>query len=103
MRPVILRIEKHAATGEKAFLADACTQDAVMYNLAMLGDLAKRLPKSVKTASPLVNWKDVGGLRQTVVHQYDDIDLSQIWKIVSKSLPIFKKTIEKMLKELGAH
>jgi uncharacterized protein with HEPN domain len=36
---------------------------------------------------PDVSWPDVVSMRNRVIHQYDDIDLSIVWRTVTVSIP----------------
>ena len=99
IRNALLSIEQYTKGGKKHFLADELTQDGVIYNLAVIGEAVKKLPKPLRTAYPTIPWKSVAGLRDIVIHDYDSTDIQKIWKIVERDLPPLRQTIERMLDE----
>jgi uncharacterized protein with HEPN domain len=42
------------------------------------------------------------GMRNVLAHHYFDIDPDRVWSVVVSDLPIFKKTIETILSEIGS-
>jgi uncharacterized protein with HEPN domain len=50
------------------FFSDLKTVDAVMRNLAIIGEAAKKIPAGARRRYPVVEWKKMAGLRDIVVH-----------------------------------
>lgn len=74
-----------------AFLADAKTIDAVVRNLEIIGEAARRMPAEFVTAYPDVPWQQIAGLRNRVVHyEYFGLDLEIVWQIIEGDLPQLK-------------
>ncbi len=68
------------------FIGDHKTVDAVLRNLTVMGEAAKRLPDDVRIRFPGIDWKRVCGLRDVVVHQYPVIELEVIWEIATNGV-----------------
>jgi len=83
---------------KERFLADTKTVDAVVRNLEIIGEAARRLPQFIKDAFTDIEWAKIIGLRHRVVHEYFGIDLEIIWSILKKDLPPFKDALGKKLK-----
>ena len=81
------------------FFHDTKTVDAVMRNLAIIGEAAKKIPADVRRTYPAVEWKKMAGLRDIVVHDYFGIDEDIIWDVVSVRIPELKRNIEIMVKD----
>lgn len=60
--------------------------DAVLRNLAVIGEAAKALPEDVRAARPDVPWASIAGLRNVVVHEYFRVDPAMIRDIVDDQL-----------------
>ncbi len=73
-----------------AFLADDKTIDAVVRNLEIIGEAARRMPSEFVTAYPGVPWQQIAGLRNRVVHEYFGLDLEIVWQIIERDLPQLK-------------
>lgn len=85
--------------GEKRFSQDVKTQKAVVRSLEVIGEAVKNLPDDIRKKHEEVDWGGVAGLRDVIVHEYFDLDLERIWKIVMEDLPGLKKQVEKILAE----
>ena len=44
--------------------------------------------------------KRIAGMRDIIVHDYDNIDLDSIWKTIQNQLPKFKSEVEKIIHDL---
>ncbi len=96
----IERIEAFTADGEAAFFQDARTQDAVLHNLAVIGEIAKRVDVAYRAEHPDIPWRSMAGLRDVLIHQYDRVRLNLVWAAVEDSLPDLKAGILKALPPL---
>jgi uncharacterized protein with HEPN domain len=79
----------------KDFIGDEKTYDAVIRNLEILGEAAKRLPDDVGRQMPEIEWKKVRGLRDIVAHEYFGIDTEIIWSIIHNKVPELLRVIQK--------
>lgn len=96
----IQRVETYVAGGKESFATSTLIQDAVLRNLQTLAESTQRLSGTLKTAHPEVNWREISGFRNVLVHGYLGIDLGRVWEVVERDLPHLKRNIETILKEL---
>lgn len=83
----------------EAFANDERTLDAVVRNLEVVGEAIKKVPESVRSKHPEVDWKKVGGLRDILIHEYFGIDLDIIWDVVQNKLPALEQQVQAILRE----
>jgi uncharacterized protein with HEPN domain len=83
------------------FLEDTGTQDSVIRRLTVIGEAANNLPESFTALYPEVDWRKAADMRNFLVHEYFGISLKIVWNVAVNILPVFKKQIEKILKDLG--
>lgn len=83
----------------EAFAKDARTFDAVIRNLEVIGEAAKKVPESVRAPYPEVEWKRISGLRDILIHEYFGVDPEIAWDIVQNKLPAFEASVKKILAE----
>jgi uncharacterized protein with HEPN domain len=96
----IQRIEMFTSDGMTAFYQDERTQDAVLHNLAVIGEAAKRVDMAYRAQHPTIPWRSMSGLRDVLIHQYDRVRLELVWAAVENSLPALKEEILKALPPL---
>ena len=73
--------------------------EAVVWNLTVIGEAARQIPDSVVNAYPQVPWQQMRGIRNRIVHGYDQIDLSIIWNVIQYELPPLVPTLERIMQE----
>ncbi len=70
-----------------SFLADEKTQSAVVHQLLVIGEAAKRISDATRTAHRAVPWVSMAGMRDKLIHEYDEVDLEEVWQTVVRDLP----------------
>ena len=76
------RIFEYTEPGQAEFLGDRKTQDAVLRSFEVMGEAAKRLPSLIRDQAPEIPWKRLAGFRDVLIHQYEGVDLEEVWKRV---------------------
>jgi uncharacterized protein with HEPN domain len=94
------KIERFTVEGKGRFFRDPMVFDAVLRNFEVIGEAAKRLDDSYRTAHPEVPWRALAGLRDVLIHQYEGVDPERVWSIVEADLPRLKKAISGLLPPL---
>jgi len=97
----IERIERYTVDGGDAFMKDTKTQDAVMRNLQTLAESTQHLSDDLRQRYPDIEWRNIAAFRNVAVHDYLGIDLKQTWDIVADDLPVLKRQIEAIIKDMG--
>jgi len=81
----------------EAFDEDLEKQDAVIRRIEIIGEATKRLEKDFKDQYSEIPWRKMAGMRDVLIHEYDQIDLDLVWEVVVKELPILKKSVQIVL------
>ena len=79
----ITAIRTHLAAEEGA---TELKRDAILYNLLIIGEAAKALSDDARARQPDVPWRQVGGLRDLIAHEYFRIDMQEVRRIVDQDL-----------------
>ncbi len=82
------------------FSEDGMREDAIIRNLITIGEAVKSIPKEVRSKSSEVQWEEVAGFRDILIHQYFGTDLETVWDIIKNDLPKLKISIESLVKKL---
>jgi uncharacterized protein with HEPN domain len=80
----------------KQFAADEKTQSAVILQLTLIGELAKKISQKIRVRIDLP-WKEITGFRDRAIHDYYQIDLRIVWQTVGDDLKILEKAVNKFL------
>ena len=78
------------------FIKDDRTIDAVIRNFEVIGEAANRLPEGFKEQFSQINWHQIRGFRNRIVHHYFGIDYSILWEIRTNYLPRLIKMLEEI-------
>jgi uncharacterized protein with HEPN domain len=70
--------------------------------LEVVGEAVKRLPAEVCSSYPAVPWRLIAGMRDRLIHGYDDIDHEILWNAVQQDLPVLIETVEQMIRETAS-
>jgi len=94
------KIEIFTEGGKDVFLSDILIQDAVYRNFEVIGEAAKRVPDDIRSLITDVPWRQVSGLRDALIHQYDGIDPVEVWRVVEGNVSDIKASIQIYLDSL---
>ncbi|MBI3878902.1 MAG: DUF86 domain-containing protein [Verrucomicrobia bacterium] len=74
--------------------------DAVLYEIVVMGEAARRLSVEMRERHPDVPWRDIIGMRSIVTHGYDQIDDDELWQVIEHDLPVLMPKLENILPTL---
>lgn len=94
LRAARLAREFRCGLDKAAFLTDFKTQAATLHELLVVGEGVKRLSTAFREGHPDVPWKAIAGMRDRLLHGYDDVDLDLVWKTVDEDVPALVKRLE---------
>ena len=89
----ILRIEDFSQGGRDEFLSSRLIQDAVIRNLEVIGEAAKRIGEDYRSLHPEIPWRGMASLRDVLIHDYDIVRIEDIWSVVETNIPPLKKAL----------
>lgn len=79
------------------FTADVKLVEACVFNLSQLGELCRVVDDAFAAAHPEIPWREMYGLRNRIVHDYEGVNLRLVWEIISEDIPALKDTLEKLV------
>ena len=71
--------------------------DAVLYEIIVMGEAARRLSADIRAAHPEVPWREIIGMRSVITHGYDQIDDHELWRVIERDLPELIVRLESIL------
>jgi uncharacterized protein with HEPN domain len=95
----ITTIDSYAIASHDEFVKDKKTQDAVMYNLLMLGEAAHKVPREFQEMHPEIPWSSFIGTKNVILHGDVPVKLQIVWDIILTKLYPLKMTLFQLLRE----
>lgn len=81
----------------EGFLEDLKTRSATLHQLLIVGEATKRLSKDLRARHPEIPWSEMAGMRDVLIHGYDQVDLEEVWKSAAVDIPDVLAKIEPLL------
>ncbi len=81
------------------FGKDPTSQAAVQYYLSIIGEATKRLSTEFRAAHSGVEWSEIAGLRDVIIHAYHRVSVRRIWEIATGDVPDLLAYVEPLLPE----
>lgn len=75
-------------------------QEAVAFDLAVIGEAANNISKELRESNPQIPWRKIVNLRNVLIHDYSRIDFQSVWKVSKEDLPELKEQVEEIVKKL---
>src|SRR5215813_12937241 len=82
---------------KEGFVQDIMRQDAIIRRIEIIGEAVRRISPQFRANYPNVPWKDMVGMRSKLIHNYDEVDLNQVWKTVQEDIPPLIAQIEPLI------
>jgi uncharacterized protein with HEPN domain len=82
---------------KEEFLRDTQCQDAIIRRLEIIGEAARRISSNTTAKYPGLPWKKMVSMRNIMIHEYDDIDLTIVWDTVQNDLPPLIASLEPLI------
>lgn len=80
----------------EAFSRNEIVIDAIVRNFEIIGEAARNIPEEIKGKYPFVEWKEMVGFRNVLIHDYFGIEVESVWDTVQNNIPILKKHVLEM-------
>ena len=96
------KVMRYEGVDFHAFVRNELVYDAVLRNLEVLGEAAKKVPDSVRARHPSVEWRAIAGLRDVLAHAYFALDEATLWDIVAQKVPALAEVLRQILEEEDA-
>ncbi|MEA5536371.1 DUF86 domain-containing protein [Crocosphaera sp. XPORK-15E] len=82
---------------EDTFAKNRPTQLAILYEIAVMGEAVKRLSPEFRANHGAIPWKEIAGMRDKVIHQYDRVKIAVVWQVIMVDIPFLLRQLEPLL------
>ena len=82
---------------KKEFFENKEKQNAVIRSLEIIGEASKNIPEDFRKKNKEIEWKEIIGTRDKIIHHYFGVDIEIIWDIIKINLPVLKRKLKNIL------
>ena len=83
---------------QERFVSSGLNYDATMRNLSMIGEAATHIPEHVRAFADKIDWRQVIGTRNRLIHGYLGLDNDIVWDIIQDEIPALIEQLEALKK-----
>jgi uncharacterized protein with HEPN domain len=91
----ILSVSKDLS--EENFLKDEILKRAVVRSLEIIGEATKKIPADIKIRWNTIQWKNMAGMRDRLIHDYMGVNYAIVWDVVKNKIPEISTQISRHL------
>lgn len=91
------RITRFIEPGRTAFMTSEELQDAVIRNVEVIGEAAKRVSAGSRVRMAQLHRKSICGMRDILIHDYIGVDLDEVWNVASSRIPELQAVLDQFL------
>lgn len=84
----------------KKFEDNSIYQNAILTPVTQIGELVKKLSMEFRNKYNQIPWKNVAGMRDIVVHNYESIDKVILWSVANEEIDKIKNVCKDILNEV---
>ena len=78
---------------------DEMLEAALIRWMEVIGEAARRIPQEFRARYPHVPWQDTTDLRNVLFHDYDTVDLDELWLVIQVHLPPLVDQLQAIIDE----
>lgn len=82
-------------------ISDRLRQSGIVREIEVIGEAVKNISESLKNKHREIEWKEIVGTRDKMIHHYFGVDLNIVWDIIKINLPDLKEKVLKIKKGLN--
>lgn len=81
-------------------IKDETLKRAFVRSLEVIGEAAKNISSELRQKHPDIEWRELTGLRDKLIHKYFGVKWEIVWDVVKSKIPQLKERIEGVLEEM---
>jgi len=94
----ILSVTENDFTKDK-LIQDETIKRAIVRSLEIIGEATKKIPADFKIKWNSINWKNMSGMRDRLIHDYMGINYSIVWDVIKNKIPELYNQIQDVIEK----
>lgn len=84
-------------TEKEGLISNETLKRAVVRSLEIIGEASKKIPVDFKLKWNSINWKNMAGMRDRLIHDYMGVNYSIVWDVVKNKIPELSLQIQQVI------
>jgi len=80
-----------------SLMSNETLKRALIRSLEIIGEATKNLSKEFRDGHPNIEWKEMAGLRDKLIHYYFGVDWDTVWDVIKEEIPKLENKLKKLL------
>lgn len=80
-----------------SFLDDETLKRAIVRSLEIIGEVTKKIPADFKVNWSSIQWKNMAGMRDRLIHDYIGVDYTIVWDVIKNKIPDLQIQISQVI------
>lgn len=68
-------------------------------SLEIIGEASKKIPADVKVKWNSIQWKNIAGMRDRLIHDYIGVNYKIVWDVIKNKIPDMNQQISSFLSQ----
>ena len=92
-------MERTAGVTKDDFLSDETLTRACVRSVEVIGEAARSVPEDLKRRNSHVQWREMAGMRDRLIHGYFSVDYEIVWDAVTNKVPELHREVTRIIAE----
>ena len=92
-------IERTEGVTKDDFLRDETLTRACIRSPEVIGEAARSVPEDLKRRNSHVQWREMAGMRDRLIHGYFSVDYEIVWDAVTNKVPELHREVTRIIAE----
>lgn len=97
LKDIRFLIEKTAGITLEDLTANEVLCDSVLFRLIQISENSIKLTPALKECHKAIPWQAIKGMRNRIVHEYGDVELSIVYQTVIEDIPQLCEMLEQII------
>ena len=93
----IISVSRESSKDE--LLDDETLKRAIVRSIEIIGEATKKIPADFKVKCSSIQWRNMAGMRDRLIHDYIGINYSIVWDVIKNKIPELNTQIQAILNE----
>lgn len=86
----------------KEFTEDETLKRAFVRSIEIIGEAAKKVPENIRQIYQQIEWREISGMRDHLVHGYFAVDYEIVWNVVEREIPQLIQNIRQIITKISS-